>query len=74
MRDGGIKKIICTADLESGNGMPADGRKVKGTIHWVSADECFRADVHVFDKLFTIENTGAIPEGQSLTIISTETA
>ena len=63
--DGGIKKIICTADLESGNGMPADGRKVKGTIHWVSADECFRADVHVFDKLFTIENTGAIPEGQS---------
>ena len=63
--DGGIKKIICTADLESGNGMPADGRKVKGTIHWVSADECFRADVHVFDKLFTIENTGAIPDGQS---------
>ena len=63
--DGRIEKIVCTADLESGNGAPSDGRKFKGTIHWVSADDCFRADVRVFDKLFTIENTGAIPEGKT---------
>ena len=63
--DGRIEKIICTADLESGNGAPSDGRKVKGTIHWVSADDCFRADVRIFDRLFTIENTGAIPEGET---------
>ena len=35
--DGSIAAIHCTADLETGNGNPADGRKVKGTIHWVSA-------------------------------------
>ena len=64
-QDGRIEKIICTADLESGNGAPSDGRKVKGTIHWVSADDCFRADVRIFDRLFTIENTGAIPEGET---------
>lgn len=73
-QDGRIEKIICTADLESGNGAPSDGRKVKGTIHWVSADDCFRADVRIFDRLFTIENTGAIPEGRRSTTTSTATA
>ena len=38
--DGSIAAIHCTADLETGNGNPADGRKVKGTIHWVSAAHC----------------------------------
>lgn len=63
--DGTIDKIICTADIESSNGPALDGRKVKGTIHWVSADNCIDADVKIYDKLFTIENTGAIPEDKT---------
>lgn len=61
--DGSIKEIICTADIESGNGKPIDGRKVKGTVHWLSTSDCIDADIYVYDKLFNIENTGAIAEG-----------
>ncbi len=63
--DGNVVAIHCTADLESSNGMPVDGRKVKGTIHWVSASNCIEAEIRVYDKLFTIENTGAIPEDKT---------
>lgn len=63
--DGTIDKIICTADLESGNGNPVDGRKVKGTIHWVSAKDCIDSNVYIYNNLFTIENTNAIPEGKT---------
>lgn len=63
--NGEVSAIICTADLESRNNAPVDGRKVKGTIHWVSAANCIKADVKLYGKLFTIENTGAIPEGQT---------
>ncbi|MDD4164948.1 MAG: glutamine--tRNA ligase/YqeY domain fusion protein [Eubacteriales bacterium] len=62
--DGGIKEIICTADLESGNRSPVDGRKVKGTIHWVSATECIESDVYLYDKLFTAENMSTIPSAE----------
>ena len=48
-----IAVIHCTADLETGNGNPADGRKVKGTIHWVSAAHAVDAEVRLYDKLFT---------------------
>ena len=61
--DGNIAAIHCTADLETGNGNPADGRKVKGTIHWVSAAHCIDAEVRLYDKLFTEANMNAIPEG-----------
>ena len=63
--DGTINKIICTADIESGNGNPSDGRKVKGTIHWLSEDNCIDRDVYIYNNLFTIENTNAIPEGKT---------
>lgn len=63
--NGKVVAIHCDADLESRNGMPVDGRKIKGTIHWVSAADCVEAEVRMYDKLFTIENTGAIPEGQT---------
>ncbi|HOJ48332.1 MAG TPA: glutamine--tRNA ligase/YqeY domain fusion protein [Bacillota bacterium] len=63
--DGSIREIICTADLESGCGNPVDGRKIKGTIHWVSASDCIEADVYVYDKLFNIENTNAIAENET---------
>ena len=61
--DGSIAAIHCTADLETGNGNPADGRKVKGTIHWVSVAHCIDAEVRLYDKLFTEANMNAIPEG-----------
>ena len=40
--DGNVVELRCTADLETANGMPADGRKVRGTIHWVSAAHAVR--------------------------------
>ena len=61
--DGSIAAIHCTADLETGNGNPADGHKVKGTIHWVSAAHCVDAEVRLYDKLFTEANMNGIPEG-----------
>ncbi|MDD6094851.1 MAG: glutamine--tRNA ligase/YqeY domain fusion protein [Clostridia bacterium] len=63
--NGEVVEIHCTADLETGNGMPADGRKVKGTIHWVSADECDDITVNLYEQLFTIRNVGDIPEDKT---------
>lgn len=63
--DGSIKEIHCTADLETGNGMPADGRKVKGTIHWLSSDYAKDANIMLYDFLFDIENVNDIPEGKT---------
>lgn len=51
--DGTVKEIHCTADLETGCNNPVDGRKVKGTIHWISADNCETIDVMLYDRLFT---------------------
>ena len=63
--DGSIKEIHCTADLETGNGMPIDGRKVKGTIHWLSSNFAKDATVKLYDFLFDIENVDEIPEGKT---------
>lgn len=60
---GNIIEIQCTADIETGNGMPADGRKIKGTIHWLSAKHAIDATVNIYDHLFTLENINDIPEG-----------
>ena len=63
--NGNVTEIRCTADLETGCGNPADGRKVKGTIHWLSAanTECIK--VMHYDKLFTIKNVKDIPEDKT---------
>ena len=63
--NGEIVEIRCTADLESGNGNPVDGRKIKGTIHWLSAENSSKATLMLYDKLFTIENLGDMPEGKT---------
>ena len=63
--NGKVTEITVTADLESGCGNPVDGRKIKGTIHWVSATESIETDVYLYNRLFTIENTGAIPEDKT---------
>ena len=63
--DGSIKCIHATADLETGNGMPADGRKIKGTVHWLSAKYAKPATMMLYDRLFNIENTADVPEGKT---------
>ncbi|MBQ9070449.1 MAG: glutamine--tRNA ligase/YqeY domain fusion protein [Clostridia bacterium] len=62
---GNVKEILCTADLETGNGMPIDGRKIKGTIHWLSKEHSADATVMLYDFLFDIENTADIPEDKT---------
>ncbi len=63
--NGTVTEILCTADLESGNGNPVDGRKIKGTIHWVDAENCIEAKAMLFDDLFTIENVTKMPEDKT---------
>ena len=63
--DGNVINILCTADLETGNGMPTDGRKVKGTIHWLSESYAVDTTIMHYEKLFTIENVGDIPEDKT---------
>ena len=61
--NGKVVEIHCDADLETGTGVPTD-RKVKGTIHWLSADKSARADVILYNRLFTEENMNDLPEGK----------
>ncbi len=63
--DGSIAAIHVTADLETGNGNPTDGRKIKGTIHWLSAAHSEECCLMLYDKLFTIENVNDIPEDKT---------
>ncbi len=63
--NGRIVKVLCTADLETGNGNPADGRKIKGTIHWLDAETAETCDIRLYDRLFTLENVAEIPEGKT---------
>ena len=62
--EGRVTELLCSADLETGSNMPADGRKVRGTIHWVSAAHAVPAEVRVYDKLFTKADLGSLEEGQ----------
>lgn len=57
--DGSIRELHVTADLETGSGMPTDGRKVKGTVHWVSAANCEDIDIVLYDRLFTIPDVAS---------------
>ncbi len=57
--DGNIVEIQATYDPESKSGMAGANRKVKGTLHWVSADHCKKAEVRIYDRLFNVENPGA---------------
>ncbi len=62
---GEVVELRCSADLETGNNKPIDGRKVKGTIHWVSCDHAVDAEIHLYDNLFTLENVNDIPEDKT---------
>lgn len=61
---GKITEVHVTADLVSKNGNPSDGRKIKGTIHWLSAPHAADADVMLYDRLFTKENMNEVESSQ----------
>lgn len=62
--DGQVIEVHCTYDPETRGGMSADGRKVKGTIHWVSAQYAIEAEVRLYDNLFTKKDPYEVEEGQ----------
>ena len=57
--EGNIQIIFCTYDADTLGKDPADGRKVKGVIHWVSADKGVPAEIRVYDRLFSVANPAA---------------
>jgi glutaminyl-tRNA synthetase len=57
--EGNITEIQAEYDPESRSGMEGANRKVKGTLHWVSADKCTKAEVRIYDRLFNVENPSA---------------
>jgi len=61
-RTGEIREIHCTYDPETRGGYAPDGRKVKATIHWVSAPHALEAEVRIYDRLFAAANPGAEAE------------
>ena len=56
--DGNVTCLHCTYDPLTKGGNAPDGRKVKGTLHWVSAADCVKAEVRLYDRLFNVENPG----------------
>ncbi|MSS16498.1 glutamine--tRNA ligase/YqeY domain fusion protein [Sodaliphilus pleomorphus] len=59
---GNVTEIQCTYDPDTLSGMPGANRKVKGTLHWVSARHCHDAEVRLYDRLFAVENPSAETE------------
>ena len=57
--DGTIEEIYCEYDPDSRSGLEGANRKVKGTLHWVSAAHCLPAEVRLYDRLFNVENPSA---------------
>ena len=64
---GEVVELRCTYDPETRGGWSQDGRKVRGTLHWVSADHALEADVRLYDHLFTKENANDVEEGSDFT-------
>jgi glutaminyl-tRNA synthetase len=65
---GEVTEVRCTYDPASKGGNSPDGRKVKSTIHWVSAAHAVSAEVRLYDTLFSKEDPNDIPEGQEWTV------
>lgn len=63
--NGEITAVHCTYDENSRGGNPSDGRKIKGTIHWVDANKHCNAEVRLFDRLFRSESPDKVEEGHS---------
>ena len=63
--DGKIVEILCTYDPQTKSGEDSSGRKVKGTIHWVSEPHASEVEVRLYDRLFTVENPEQAEEGKT---------
>ena len=63
--EGNVTLVHCVYDPETRGGMSPDGRKVKGTIHWVSAPHAIAAEVRLYDQLFEDKQPEDLPEGES---------
>jgi glutaminyl-tRNA synthetase len=61
--EGRVVELVCTYDPQTGHGQTPDGRKVKGIIHWVSAEQCVDVSVRLYDHLFAVEHPDDVPEG-----------
>ncbi len=65
---GEVVEVHCTYDPATRGGNAPDGRKVKSTIHWVSAEHAVEAEVRLYENLFAVENPNDVPEGQEFTV------
>jgi len=65
--DGRLVELRCSYDPQTRGGSAPDGRKVRGTLHWVSARHALPAEVRLYDRLFTREDPGDVPEGVDFT-------
>jgi glutaminyl-tRNA synthetase len=65
---GEVVEVHCTYDPATQSGNAPDGRKVKSTIHWVSAEHAIDAEVRLYENLFATENPGDVPEGQDFMV------
>ncbi|MBS3820928.1 MAG: glutamine--tRNA ligase/YqeY domain fusion protein [Planctomycetes bacterium] len=65
--DGNVVELHCTYDPATRGGDAPDGRKVKGTLHWVSAKHAVPCETRLYDRLFTAEDPMDVPEGGSFT-------
>ena len=63
--DGSIAQVDCTLDADTRTGMAGADRKVKGTIHWVSAQHALAADVHLYDRLFDVADPDDETDGKT---------
>lgn len=63
--NGNVTVVHCTYDPATRGGDSPDGRKVKGTIHWVNAKDCIECEVRLFDRLFLTEVPDKVEEGQT---------
>ena len=64
--DGNVVEVHCTYDPASRGGNSPDGRKVKSTMHWVSAAHAISAEIRLYDKLFTKADPNDVAEGGSV--------
>ena len=65
--DGNVVELRCSYDPETRGGSAPDGRRVRATLHWVSADHAADAEVRLYDSLFTIPNPNDTPDGKEWT-------
>ena len=66
--EGNVVELRCTYDPATKGGNAPDGRKVKATIHWVSAEQAVDAEVRIYETLFNREDPNVVPEGQDFTV------